>query len=811
MFFNVDKKPNLIILDPNTFLTLKKLDESNSNQKKYTFQLRLSAPIKTLFDSKLFTINVKIYSRIIPKVITDTTTNKILSLKMLQEMQKEHLVTEQNIDITSYISNDDIKLLQNNVDISYIQSFQKKKIVYKNVSDLNSQNKNIVILNQISWQNIDDFKSYINDSNPIDVKRMSYELINSGIDPSYVSSLQHRSTTSRQVIGGLIRKQRSQETQDQIIQKKCEKLLNVYLFKNNKNVIKQTNELQTNTKVPVYETQASDVQELTTEFTILSDHINKQDTRNLFIVCSISDKNGLFVTNKTQQFDLNEHIKNYKIPLTAPNIKLVKSFDQTNNTLEISKFDDKTKFVLLYKKQIMQNNFAQTYSYIRKIPVTTQQPIRIKVDALINATSIYRIIPTSGDAIGNDFTNIVVKSNNRYTQQNAISLIAQIVASGIKLEARNLPNNVVAVQFLVKNKSWFETTYKSVSEVLTLTDEIRKNNFISTIDTSVKENCIYEYAIKCFYNFGSNVVYTSSMLIEFIKQKIAVSTVMSNILIDSNSDIPNVSFQFDTQLLNDNFNILHDLLKLDAIDSYYANDIKSDRDLFKKLLAHNIQRLNLTTGEREDFGVITQNIFDDRANQINNAVKPLNIDHKYRYEIYPLLRSPDTLFNSFTKEVIDQATKKKYYFQPSKFLHPVALNNGLLLTQKGKDLLFAKNDLLHGIVGNVLSYDVSFNITTTFIQTCFAQRINYDTIKLQWNINGNKNHIDHFIIMKDVLGVRTVVGKMHTNVSQTVNFIHKLTKDDIGQFKYVIVPVYVDYSLGMYLESNDVEVLNVIN
>jgi hypothetical protein len=120
--------------------------------------------------------------------------------------------------------------------------------------------------------------------------------------------------------------------------------------------------------------------------------------------------------------------------------------------------------------------------------------------------------------------------------------------------------------------------------------------------------------------------------------------------------------------------------------------------------------------------------------------------------------------------------------------------------------------MTHGIIGNVENIDVTFNSNTPAVSSFIATRINYEFINLTWEVPIGLRFrlIDYFIIMKDVFGVRTIIGKMHSQ-SKKSSFMHKLTHDDVGQFKYILVPVYNNYTLGTMLESNTVEVLDDIN
>ena len=80
-----------------------------------------------------------------------------------------------------------------------------------------------------------------------------------------------------------------------------------------------------------------------------------------------------------------------------------------------------------------------------------------------------------------------------------------------------------------------------------------------------------------------------------------------------------------------------------------------------------------------------------------------------------------------------------------------------------------------------------------------------DAILIQWSLNGNIDLVDHFIIVLNVLGIKTIVGTAH-NISNSsyFEFVDLLTNNEGGSIFYHIIPVYYDYSRGPEIKTGKI-------
>jgi hypothetical protein len=86
-----------------------------------------------------------------------------------------------------------------------------------------------------------------------------------------------------------------------------------------------------------------------------------------------------------------------------------------------------------------------------------------------------------------------------------------------------------------------------------------------------------------------------------------------------------------------------------------------------------------------------------------------------------------------------------------------------------------------------------------------AQKFGLSSTLVQWRVQGNNQKIDHFIVILEALGMRSVVGKCH-NISESnyFQFVDSLDNDEHGKLTYYIVPVFYDFTRGTEIATNEV-------
>ena len=108
-----------------------------------------------------------------------------------------------------------------------------------------------------------------------------------------------------------------------------------------------------------------------------------------------------------------------------------------------------------------------------------------------------------------------------------------------------------------------------------------------------------------------------------------------------------------------------------------------------------------------------------------------------------------------------------------------------------------------GDIGDSVELLFSLKQSMPTVGDCTVNLINDDTAVIAWNINGDVSLIDHFLIIRQANNSRSIIEKVHSNInSSDFNFFYKLTRDDIGEMSFRILPIYNDYSFGIESVTN---------
>jgi hypothetical protein len=232
-----------------------------------------------------------------------------------------------------------------------------------------------------------------------------------------------------------------------------------------------------------------------------------------------------------------------------------------------------------------------------------------------------------------------------------------------------------------------------------------------------------------------------------------------------------------------------------------------ERDLLSNIIAFNVQRVDLTTGDVVNYGTITSDVFDESFYVDIKSSTGLKSGRKYKYDVTPMLRDSETMFNNIKTVKIDPTTKKQYNFSPSTSIHPLSLKTGTITTDKSRSLRHGLDEMSYGRFGVMKAIPTIMNLAVS----------KFNSVKnlVTWNVQKNESRIDHFIVFKDIAGIREVIGKVHsTQLLGSFTFFHTVTSRDYGPIKYVIIPVYDGYTHGseyvtetVFFELDDVEAI----
>lgn len=530
-----------------------------------------------------------------------------------------------------------------------------------------------------------------------------------------------------------------------------------------------------------------------------------------FVRLDVVNRCGVIVDSIEQEIDVAFHLRMFNTPKVAPEVKFARYDSFSKGTLQVFQQDSRATSVRVYKKFISHvSNESDDYVLIGEFSVVKGAGFAsIPIDISRKDTSIYRVIPVSSDGIpGYEFTNIVINppggNKNKYRY---VSLTSKIVENGVALEVRELPPDVVAFRILRRNKTIFESSPTTVGDDVIYVDRSQDDQIYTVVDNQTKADNVFEYTVELIYRNGTSDI-AGYALVEYLP---LVENLVDTRIVDLQTSTdpinPDVTFRIESKLIDGNLDAVKNLLEKQGLSQFFSDSVLKERDKLKKLIAHQVTRVNLTTGQRENFGVVTTEFFTDSELGRINSVQPLKPGYRYRYDISTLLRAPETLFESIDKEAIDSVTKKPYSYKPSKFLHPITMKKGNILEREAQLSRYAKDDMSFGNVGDQVSTEVSFAQEQLALTDVRAFKYDKHHVLLQWTLDGASKLVENFIIVLEENGMSVPIGKVHAiDEKRKYEFIHTLTANDVGNYVYNITPVFTNYSMGSEVKSNSIVV-----
>jgi hypothetical protein len=737
--------------------------------------------------------------RINSKALVKNILRQVQNAKTTLKNRESYVAARRNSSILSRVNNENIPQLRAKVPTKLITRMRHTRLQPVPTAEIKQENDVRPLLQMTAHNNLLDIQTTLSSSIELPARRIMHDMIvRQGRDPSTVTGLTHRSLAAKSVYRGLLRPSRAPERSfDPSV-----RLLHHHLFRNNTRPFRRTTaevEDQESVHLPVNGVEDDIIIPIVVTIPRAAQRVENRDVSHFLVRFELFDGESCAVIDTvTVPLDVARHLKLFYTPKEPPTVNAVKAPLASKVNLEVRQVDPGATAVRVYKKTIGRATVdTDDYALIGTYDLTMIGQLNVPVDIAIESPAIYRVVPLGEfGAVSSEYTNVVV-TPDRYRPIKALAVNAQNAEQGIEIEVREFPPDCAAIEILCRNRSTHEKEWTNVGGVTLIDDATRTAGQFSTVHDTVSDYRVYEYVARVIFRGGTSELAGNTLVERIPDEPGRVDIQITDLIVSHEEAAPNVSFTMRSVLPEQDLDMIRQMMDKQQIQQFFNNDLAKEREFFQGLVAHNVQRVNLTTGQREDFGVITADFFNDQTLRKSQSAEPLRYENKYRYEISALVRSPETLFEKFEKTSVDEVTRKSYTFKPSKFLHPITLREGTLVTSRGLKTRYAKDTMTHGRIGTVETVEVSFDSPPARIIEQNVSRFNKGLNIITWKLEGSIDQIDHFLIMKDVHGVRTVIGKSHSEFEfGNGQYLHPVGELDEGELAYVIVPVFNDYTLG---------------
>ena len=799
MYIKRSTRQNSLLKVDDNFATLIEINTANQqNEAKFQFSFKISQidALKENAFSVLITVR-KPSTLIEPSIVPNdrsgvstsaarTMIDNILSHKSkllnIDKKRSNDVIATRMADITSNINNHIISAVKNDESL-YNKGLEKTKIIVRNKQDI-----------ELTGNFIEPLKSSATDQDTLitNERLLRLKLLKDySISPADVPLMTSKTITAFSSLTGISKKE-DRVNKNQFL----DQLLNFY-----------TSDVSFQTQDSQYETIVGQVfDEMITVNTLVSiyDFLNISPSLNVsFELLKTSFKeNGKKQITVLDKVDKTISLSRYITQITnASPPKIGLSFNDRETSIYVKQSKDKKNFdgsnkrLRIYRKDI-DEDLKSSYERLNSSNIDNasfQEFQKFSYSHRSGENSVYRISFENSS----EFEDVVFKSPNKKLSSKLIT-VPRLSKDGINvLIINNSLPEVVAARVLYRDVTSKNKNFLSSDQVINFSS----NNANNITIKDLTPYHVYEITTKLIFKNGIELTSNYSSFLEYVPFFGDVNASITNLLVNED-----VQFNIQATLLRDQIGLLNGLLAQTSATYDLAALLNRPAD-YDRFIAFNIVRYNLNTGHVDNLGVIANGeTFIDSQRSIQISAPGLTQGDKYKYVIYPLVRDPANIVKE-SIELKDQETRKVYKVKPRKHRHPLTLIKGSVVTQGFLDR-DTKEDMLYGSTGTSIEVDITTPKNTPRIQNFIVGFLDKKRLSLSWDISGDIMLIDHFVVMKEINGVKSVIGKSHCFESN-LNFVYELTNHDLGNVRFILNPIYQDYSSGALEASNYILIDNL--
>ena len=405
----------------------------------------------------------------------------------------------------------------------------------------------------------------------------------------------------------------------------------------------------------------------------------------------------------------------------------------------------------------------------------------------------------------------------RVSQTGSLTAVSDLSFKGsntfARIKVKDIPSDVVAVmvkRFNITNASdserkaskgqGFVYVGRTPASQVKSVEGLGPNDTIQFADQGVKPGRKYNFVPVGVTKTGKQIVGSSSLLevpLNAERQQVQM-TVEGPRVINSSTAYQALSFELSAKFTDFGFSEIRRALSAGQQKSLFDQNLLEDRGRFEKLIGFLAERKNSRTGELESFGVIEVGEFrDDASTRRSMNVKPLEPGVEYTYKFTALINSPETLFPDLASSEVDSRTLIRYKRLTAKFQNPQALLAATLMSnQRQQDpssasSLGPSDPLLAGRTNVEKSIEFRVPALKTAGKSLEVQKFKKFR-RIVWTVS-EASKVDHFKIYVSSGGGRVLIDTVHCDDASSEFYYRHYDSDYSTNYQYVVVPSSLSY------------------
>jgi hypothetical protein len=514
--------------------------------------------------------------------------------------------------------------------------------------------------------------------------------------------------------------------------------------------------------------------------------------------------------------NFREAYEDHIIPTQAPQLQF--SSVGSLRFMRIKQVDKNSTGVVIFRKNIQETSGpgGTQYKQIAKLPLQRGQEVQFTDRPGQIGKCIYRVVPHNEIQVtSGEFSSVVAPGSStirKSSEPDESTILAYEKDGGVQVSIFNIPNEVVSLRLLRKNLTINERSFSTAENVQDgpIRRFERTKTDLKMFDRPTRTDAVYEYKVMFTDAYGDERESLKSCIVHFAGNAIDQESYTFN---KTSPTITNssVNFQVDAPTNQASLDLIYDLLTAQGLEDQYAEEIKSNKQLFSKLVALEMLRFDTSTGLNESFGVVKTGAFEDSITSQKAAnVSPLVQGRRYIYQFRLLLRSPGTVFSESNVSKIDLETGKSFTTNQKKFNAPKALKKGTLasnsqllrsVTRDGQKFDASSSSSAEMTAGRTAltgQIDVTVPFTNTEISGITVEESPRGNI-IRFDVNEGLKKIDHVIIYADYNGKLAPLRSLHFYGGKRMIYLDDRLKASSSEISYYAQLVFHDFSQGQII------------